>query len=267
MQLVLRGADSKIRATFTDEDGSASAPTSPIVTVTRDSDGEEIVTAGTCTDEGDGVVSYTLDGDDIPTVDLLTATWAASDAAAGDSVVGVVGGFLCSLEDVEATVGGSPTVPELRQLREEIEERLERICNVAFRPSYARETITGTGRSRIVLDNNRPLAVISATLNGVDIADELSFSRHGLLARTAGLPCGSTLNIAYSHGWPLAPSPVRRAALRLAADASSGDGGLISRFREDDQEFWLSVADGNRSTGIPEVDRVVRDFGYPVLGR
>lgn len=265
MQLILKNSAAKIRATFTGADGEATEPTNPVVTITRNSDGEEIVTAQAATVEEDaavGVVSYTLDPDDIPTVDLLTVEWSSDDASTADTRVGVVGGFLCSLEELDAAVATTLTTLELRELREEVEEKLETACNVAFRPSYARETLAGDGTNTLLLSHRRPTAILSATIDGEDVSADLTLSSGGVVVHGGHFLATDELDIAYSHGWPVAPSPVNRAAVKLAPAFDSGGDDRVNRFREDDQEFFLTVASGTRSTGIPEVDRVIRDYGY-----
>lgn len=254
MQLILRSSAAKIRATFTGPDGEAVVPTNPTVTITRDSDGVEIATTAAATSEGGGVVSYTLDSADAPDVDLLHASWSANDAGAPDADVGVVGGFLCSLEAIAEVIqagGGQWSVEMLRAKREQAERKLEDACGVAFRPTYARETITGRRLSR-----RRPLRVLS--VDGE--ASVLSFDLGGTLSSyTDG-------TVAYVHGYPAPPEPISRACVKLAAHYIEGAGDdRINRFREDDQEVWLSMPGAGGETGIPEVDQAIRSYRVPVL--
>jgi hypothetical protein len=273
VELILASSAAKIRATFTGPDGEATEPTNPTVTIVRDSDGEEVVSAQAATDEGSGVVSYELEAKDIPTVDLLQASWSAEDASAADTEVGVVGGFLCTLEEISAAVeaagGAEPDTLTLREKREEAEGKLEDACRVAFRPSYAREMLCGQGKRRLLLGRPRPTAILTATLDGSDIAAELALGKGGTVERESCFPIGSELEITYIHGWPVPPEPITRAAIQLAAAYVQATGGSdgITRFREDDQEIWLSVPGVNGAeTGIPDVDQAIRDYRYPVVG-
>lgn len=268
MQAVLTGSDAKIRNTFTDADGAATVPTSPKVTIVRDSDGKSIETAQAATSEGSGVVSFTLDGEDIPSVDLLTATWSAGVGFAPVTEVAVVGGFMCSLEAIAEQIeaGGGENTPAsagLRALREKAEERLEHICGVAFRPSYVRETRYLVGVETLLLKRPRATEVLSVTLDGTDISEEVTLEDGCLRREDCGAMTG-LLNIAYVHGWESCPDDMSVACAQLAAayNESSSTAG-ISRFREDDQEFWLTVPGASGAeTNLPDVNAAIQAYRY-----
>lgn len=260
MQLVLRGADSKIRATFTDPDGAASIPTNPKVTITRDSDGAAIVTAASCTDETEGVVGYTISGDDIPEVDLLTASWTADDASAPDSEVEVVGGFLCSLE----AINPDGTASSNRRLREQAELWIEDACGCAFRPRYKRDTVITGGTYDLLPERPFPQELFSLTIDGTDV-DLADVTVDGIISRTAGF-CG-TVSYAYSHGFKSPPEAISRATIKLAQWAASGSSDRITRFSEDQQEFYLTVGGvGGALTSVPEVNAAIEQYRIATVG-
>lgn len=263
MQLVLVNTPAKIRATFTGGDGEAVAPSSPTVTVVRDSDNEEIV-SGDSADVVDDKAVYTFNPADLPGVDRLEATFTEGATSAVVEVE-IVGGFLCSLEAISDA--SEQTDPEiLRGLRETAERRLEDACGVAFRPRYARETLLGDGTTELLLRRPRPLSVIAATLDGDDVLAELSPTSGGTVTRSAGFPCGAELDIAYAHGWGSCPEPISQAAVKFAATLAENADDRIQRFREDDQEVWLTVpGTGGALTSIPEVNAAIEAYRIPLV--
>lgn len=256
MQLVLRNADSKIRTTFTGPDGEVATPTSPKVTIVRDSDGETIADAASATVESGGVASYTISAEDIPEVDRLTVAWSAADASAPNDVVEVVGGFLCSLEAIDPDADPSDS----RRLREQAELWLEDACGVAFRPRYERETIDARGSTSLLLSRPLVSAVLSASDDGTAIdVDDLT------VGEVVSQPSCFTglVDIAYAHGYAAPPEPIKRAVIKLAQFASSGDSDRVTRFAEDDQQFWLTVGGvGGAATSIPEVNAAIEAYGF-----
>lgn len=258
MQLVLRNADSKIRATFTGPDGEATAPTSPTVTITRDSDGEVIADAESATLVSAGVVSYTIPAADIPDVDLLHVSWSGTGASAPDDEVEVVGGFLCSLEEID------DDAQTARRLREQAEQWLEDACGVAFRPRYKREVLSAMPP---VLDLllSRPLVRSITSITQDDVAVDLDDVTVGeTVYRDAGWY--GSVEVVYEHGYTTPPEPIRRAVVKLAQFASTGGDNRISRFREDDQEVWLAVPGVSGETGIPEVDSAIDQYRFYAVG-
>lgn len=266
MQLVQVKTPGRIRASFVGGDGESVAPSDPKVTIVRDSDGATIADDANATTDG-AAAAFALDPATIPTVDLLTATFTDESGATVEVQVAIVGGFLCSLEAIETASGESDPLV-LRTMREQAERKLEDSCNVAFRPRYTRETLNGDDTSELLLSRPRPLTILSATLDGVDILSQLSLASGGTVCRSATFPAGSELDIAYAHGWPSCPDPMSRAAVKLASVLAPGSGDdRISRFREDDQEVWLTTAgvDG-AATSIPEVNAAIEDYRYTVVG-
>ena len=71
------------------------------------------------------------------------------------------------------------------------------------------------------------------------------------------------VDIAYAHGYAAPPEPIKRAVIKLAQFASSGDSDRVTRFAEDDQQFWLTVGGvGGAATSIPEVNAAIEAYGF-----
>ena len=272
MELIGRNLAGKIRATFTDAEGAAAAPSgTPTVTVTRDSDGTDVVTAADATVAGN-VATYTLDP--LSAVELLNCEW--SGTVSGKSVkvrtqVGVVGGFLCTLEEIAEIVtasGGTPPPNEgLRAAREAAEQFLEARSGVAFRPTYAKATGDGPGSNHLLLPNPRVLRVLSAKIDGTAVdLNEITILDTGVLEREAGW--AGDIEIVYEHGWAVPPPDVSRACVKLARHylqpVLKDLDERASRIEAGDVSYGFLTTAGERGaeTSIPEVNEVISRHRY-----
>lgn len=277
--MILRNTSAQISVTLSVDDAETDpSPDSATVQITRE-DGTVLVAETAATEGGTGRFTFQLTPTHTADLDVLTATWQMTVGGMEQTLTTfheIVGGFICSLEAISAAMvaggGAAPDAATLRTLRANAERKLEDACNVAFRPRYAREKLDGDGTDELFLAHPRTLAPITATVSGAALSGgelaEVEPTRAGFY-REAGWAGGRrNIEIAYEHGWPSPPEPITRAAIKLAAVYfEAGGDDRISRFREDDQEFFLSVAGANRDTGIPDVDRAIQDYRYPVLGR
>lgn len=282
MQLVPRQAAGKIRTTVTDADGAATAPTTPTVTIVRDSDGTEIVSAAAATDENGGVISYTLDPSDLPTVDLLTATWQGTvggNAFTITTEVGVVGAFLCSLEEIDAAVkdlrpSSILTTLDLREAREVAEGFLEDRCNVALRPRYARDVheLGGGSLKALLLRKPLPRKILSATIDGEDVTSEVKLLPGGIVYRKSRWTKNVEIQITYEHGHSTPPVDSARATSRLArhilqADVRNYDE-RATRIETDEAAYGFLITAGERGapTSLPLVNEYIVANRYPTVG-
>lgn len=272
MQSVLKGSAGKIRAVFTDSDGAAASPTAPKVTITRDSDGAAVATAAAATNEGGGVVSFTLTAGSVADVDLLHVAWSASAGSAAAAEVAVVDGFLCSLEDISLRLEANVVPPpaDLRALREVAERRIEDACGVAFRPSYRRERMVGDGAPSLLLSSPRPTRIISASIDGGDdIAADTQLDG-GAAIYAAGWTSGATVDIAYAHGYATPPEPISRATIALARHLVLEDPSNVfdraTSYTTEEATYSL-VTPGVRGmeTPIPEVNAVINAYREVVI--
>jgi hypothetical protein len=70
--------------------------------------------------------------------------------------------------------------------------------------------------------------------------------------------------VVYEHGYPSVPAKVKDAALDVAVDATvpSGLNPRATVQNTDLGAFRLSIPTPGTPTGIPEVDQVIRTYGY-----
>lgn len=278
MQLIRRESSATITARATDGAGMAVEPDSAKVTITRDSDGE-VIADGAAVQVDGSKLACTVKAEDVPRVDLLHVTWEiVADGAASTlrQQVGVVGAFICSLQEIAEAVEGSarsePTPEQLAAARAKAETLLEERCNVAFRPTYHREVLRGEGGEELVVSRPRLLSVRSVTISGRPISiGEVAPSIAGTVVRADGWPEGAEIEVAYEHGWPMPPDDVREAAIKLArdyllADPSDYDqrAGRIET-AEAVYGFLTTAGVGGAVTSIPEVNAVIEAYRHPVI--
>lgn len=229
----------------------------------------------------------TLPASILGTLDVLDCSWSVTVAAVVQprkTQVEVVGGFLCSVAEIRASdpvLADVAKYPDLavEAAREAAEERLERLCAVAFRPRGRRVNLSGDGTGTLLLPDVEPLRLVSASVTSwagqtpipfgaEDLADVGLYDWGALLRRARGVWARGAGNVAllYEHGLPAPPEPVRRAAVTLArvalirspiperATAESSEAGTI-RFSIAGRDGW---------TGYPEVDAVIDQFGRAI---
>lgn len=269
--MILRNTSATISATLS-VDGTETdpSPDSATVTVIRD-DGTELVAETAAADGGTGVFTYQLSPSETAQVDVLRAAWKMTVAGQEQTLATfhpIVGGYLCPLaaisEAVVAAGGSAPDVEDLRRRRDEAERALEDACGVAFRPSYAREILRGDGRADLLLHRPQARTILATSFAGEALdLDELELVGD-VVRRSAGWTRDAIVSIAYEHGYSSPPEPITRAAVALAAFYFENSTDRVSRFREDDQEVWLTVGGiGNAETSIPEVNQAIRAYGFP----
>lgn len=277
IQRVQQGTRSTITATV-QVDGTATdpAPDTATIHVVR-ADGTDLVAAGTATvNSGTGEFSYTLTAAQTALLDRLTARWTftlGSESQTLDTFVEVVGGFLFPLATAKADADlSSQTAAALAVVRTRAEEALERACGVAFVPRFARETVSGDASNDLLLQWPRLRSVRSATVDGTALTPtelgQLAVSSLGSYWPDQTWGKGvSNIVVGYEHGHDFPPGPVSNAALLLAKSyiVSSPFNDPRVVMAQAGQEQFQFTRSGGGGFGIPEVDQVVRDYGY-VLG-
>lgn len=276
VERVTRGTPATLTATF--RTGEIPADADGIVTVTIVKADGTAFASGEATHSGvpdSGTYSFNIVGS--PTLNVLAATWAGDINGAAATVttsVEVVGGTYFTISELRAvdTVLADETkypLSALQETRAEVETEFERICNRAFVPRFARETVTGEGTDTIRLRKYEPLSIL--TIDGV-VADDSLFESDGYralsyIARTTW--SGRTRYVLeYEYGTPNVPIDIKNAALRRAR------GKLVSgRSRIDERATVMSIPDfgtfnlstpgkGGAYTGIPDIDLVLNDYAY-----
>ncbi len=274
---VLRTAKATLTRTFYLDEEVEGASGSVAVSVTR-LDGT-VVQAGNATGPNpDGAYTFTFQGSDV--LDQLRVSWAAT--VGGDAVtldqdmIDVVGGFYFSLAEGRATdpaladTGKFPST-RLRERRDQVETECERLTGQAWVPRFRRATLTGTGRTVLVLPDPQIRAVRAVTVNGSAFTSgELAgvgFNESGLLYLSSGWRPSTLGNVGnvvveYEHGHDRPdPDLVEAARLRFKSLCLEGRANLPDRAERQGQvgSDGGRVVDGSptaEKTGLPAVDAV-----------
>ena len=182
------------------------------------------------TNVGSGVYTYSLA--DQTALNELTVTWTRTDTGA-DLVdhIDIKGGELFT-EAQARTFNKNQfsnttafTDAAIADARDRITDEFARICGVAFVPTYARETLAGTGTNRLWVKWPKVTAVTAVSINGtavtagnveVDSLQRCLYRTDGYWT-AAGVTLGSPNNVtvAYEHGWGQVPGDIQRAALMV----------------------------------------------------
>ncbi len=220
--------------------------------------------------------------------DRLTATWqpSAAGVAPVEQAIEIVGDDLFTIAEARAArfhaagpPDGAPPLadatkfPDARliEARDRIADAFEAIAGMPFFPRYRREVLDGDGTAELLVPTPALLAVRAVELRrgaaweALDPATVLADPAGACILRTAGaFPAGRrNVRLAYEHGHPAVPAPIRRAALRLLM-AEVVPSGLPDRAVTQvvgQNVYRLAVA-GERGAwfGIPEVDATLRQY-------
>ena len=260
---------------------------------TADRDGNAVTSTGTPTvsiADGGGTVVYTgnataaagsLSADvpcaDLAALDLYKCTWTGTVATVAQqwpSYVEICADYLFTIGELRSM---EPSLAETsrytgamcRAARTAAEQRLEQAARVAFVPRGRRLSVFGDGRGRLALSDNAIRRVISVSIDAVALtAPELAaltVREWGALDRPDGFywEAGAAVSVYYEHGYDYPPEPVRQAVMVLAREYLVRSP-LSSRATVEQTDvgfFRLSIAGGDKPTGIPDVDAVIEAFG------
>ena len=260
---------------------------------TADRDGNAVTSTGTPTvsiADGGGTVVHTMNATpvagslsaDVPcanlaALDMYTATWSGTVATVAQqwrSYVELASDYLFNLGDLRAM---EPSLADTsrytgamcRAARTAAEQRFERAAKVAYVPRGRLLSVFGDGRGRLELADNVIRRVVSVSIDGVALtAGELAaltVREWGALDRPSGFywEDGAAVSVYYEHGYDYPPEPVRQAAMVLAREYLVRSP-LSSRATVEQTDvgfFRLSIAGGEKWTGIPDVDAAIEQFG------
>lgn len=264
------------------KDGTASdAAATPTVDVYKD-DGTQIVTAQNATDvSGAGNYSYTLTTTETANLDVLRFVWTGNWGQAGEKVTTyceVVGGFLFTIGDARALTAlqSASTYPDaaILAMRTVAEQAIEDACGIAFVPRYRRETLSGTGGTRMLLSQTKVRSIRAVTVDGTaytagELAEVSAYAGRAIY-RAGGFTYGTAnVVVAYEHGHSYPPARIGRAALMLAKRWLV-DGPIDDRATSlitEDGTFAL-VTPGVRGafTDVPEVNAAIQQYGRSGVG-
>jgi hypothetical protein len=260
-----------------DGEGDLADATGAVTVVVRDAAGATVA-SGTATKTPATTGTYTFACTAAQLADLgsYTATWTATVGGVGIAPVTeveVVGGHLFGVDELRArraefsdTTKYPPGL--LVDKRLEVTEWLEALMQVALVPRRRRLATRGDGTDRILTGDPLISGVVSVTVDGdawdvADLAGDLDIGE-------VVAPPGSVwtkdapIVLVYDHGYPSVPAKVKDAALDVAVDATlpSALNPRATVQNTDLGAFRLSIPTPGTPTGIPEVDQVIRTYGY-----
>jgi len=160
---------------------------------------------------------------------------------------------------------------------ERIRSSFEKICGVAFIPTYRREYLSGEDRCTLWLPKLRPLAVTACvvydstmtateTFDAADLTD-LALDEDGLIVRRAAgwFPKGfNNVLITYLHGYAATPPEVRRAALLVCVNSlvASNVAPTATSYSDGDLSYSLYTPGANWGFWypVPEVNAILAQY-------
>lgn len=275
---VLQGTAGKLRFEIELDGEPVNLSDPPAVTITRDSSGEEIVSAAPAepVDGEDGVFSYTLDPADTAEVELLHIVASTDQADATFSInfdAEIVGGFIASVAAITRNFDTDALVATIVETREIATRSLEDAAGVAFRPRYFREVLDGSGGRELLVTKRHLLRLITANLDDEDLGlDDLVLAAVGTITRPNGIWTGSSNNVelAYAHGhvaFPPAALPVIDLTRWLLTEAPSDYDQRATSISTGEATYSLITA-GIRGNlfPLPSVNAFVQQYGFVSVG-
>jgi hypothetical protein len=268
-------------ATAEDENGHAQHISAPATVTIRDGAGTVVVT-DTPTIHA-GKLKYVANAALMPRLDTYTITWTGvvdTESQSWVTQVELVGGYLFEISDLRGydrafqDTNKFP-VETLRQVRAWVEDVIEgpQAADVAFVPRGRRVSIDGHSRYEnrawgLDVPDYLVRSVYSASVDGV------AFTNSQLLA----LICDDdtiwrpdtfwkegikNVSLHYEFGYDAAPGAITRAALLLAREylVKSDLPSRATATSIGDQYFRLTIAGRDGTTGLPDVDAAIAQFG------
>lgn len=277
MDITLQNTPAQLSATWY-EAGVVVDPGAVTIKVDRD-DATNLIPAGTATlGTGANARTYNLTAANTALLDRLTAVWTSPTKGTLTTEVEVVGGFVCSIADIDFALNKGGTAADYPldqklQARQVATEAFERECGVAFTPRYARKTLTVEGGLHLPLPTPRVLSVQAVSvdgtaLTGTDLTDIAPDEPFGLY-RPVGWARGTRNTVVkWTHGHKTPPSDVSRAVGIIAASILA-DGPFDDRgFAVSDDGFGarlLTAGVGGAAFSIPEVQSTLARYRYVVF--
>lgn len=280
VERILRNTPSTLSVTFYGDTSPIDADSTVTVTIIRP-DGTALATNAATQhvgSAGSGQYKYELAPQAV--LRKLAVAWTGNFAGVAGTIttyVEIVGGFYFTLYEARNSdkVIASDTVKYsneiLKDARLFVETEFERICDRAFVPRGAYETIAGLNSDSIVLEHPEITKIVSLTVDGIDwtskplIASgkQLSLVEGSLF--TAASFYAPNIKIEYEYGPAQAPVDIKRAGLKRLRSIVLGQQSTI-----DERATLMSVPDigtfslatpgrGNSFTGYPEIDVVLQD--------
>ena len=289
-QRLLRGAAATLSVTVRDQDGGATDSVGTVTCRVQKADGTDVLAAGSSTTNptGTGTYARSLTAAQTATLETLLVTWTdGGDSSTTLTTAEVVGGYYFSVAEARAA-DSSLFRPEkaddtrMLDLRRQVEDEFERICNVAFVPRYRRVRVDGTGTACLVVPDTMIRTVrsvreyVTATAYDTYTAAEIAAiptSRTGELVRTDGDVWAygyQNIVIEYEHGFDRPPEPIRQAALRrvgqMLGEAKSAIPANTISFTPDNGVTYRMSTPNYTRTGDVMIDAVLARHSYAIPG-
>jgi hypothetical protein len=268
MQRILAGSTNpQLRARLRNQDGGAfTVAGTPTVTctITR-ADGTVVVTDRSAAVTPDGSLTVNLTSVEGQTLDVLTAVWKVDTVERATSHHRIVGGFLFSVDDVQAAGGVSKfNATTLLRARDATLDMIERATGVCWSPTFDRYEFQGQRRHTLA-SKFRPLRRIR-TLTLDDAPQNISLldvnAEAGLIYSDTTL-CGWTV-LAVEHGFDDAPEDLVEAGIQACKftllQSQSALGQRVRSVSDDQGTRTFSFAGKDHPTGIDDIDAVI--MGY-----
>lgn len=230
---VTKGDDVQISSPpFVDTDDETPVATAVSCSVTRE-DGTVLsaLTVTTSTTET-GVYQATLQsGTHTTQCDRLQIAWTGTPAGGRKQTyrqeIEVVGGHYVSIPELRAEPGLSSAanvpVQLLKDVRDEVEDEIERCAGVAYVHRYQRDPLDGTGTQVLDLTRVRPAALLGVTMNGVSYATnqfslyelgQIRWSTRPFLPPTP-VYGWRNVTVTYEHGYDAPPARWKTSILAI----------------------------------------------------
>ncbi len=247
-----------------------------------DLDGTVIVAALTATtNNADGTYTYSLAVQ--ADVNELVATWTVtSPSQAVVDEIHIIGGRIFTEAELRAhynsdlSDGTVYTDAMLAEARDRVTGEFEQVCNVAFVPTYHRETIPGRGSTILEVDRPYVSQILAATIGTTSqtVADLQPDPTLAYVYHTTSFWSRAThtdplnITISYVHGHSSVPSDIKRAAMILARMqllkdvTGQGVPEIASAFTDPTGQYTSFGANDmtGRWYGIPIVDSTLRRY-------
>lgn len=220
--------------------------------------------------------------------DTLAVVWTGAPVVGSTTLtqvyrttIDVVGSHFLTIPEIRnyEDLADSETYPTqmLADMRDELEDYLEEICNVSFVRRHAIDRLDGTSCREIQLTNRFPLALISVTINGTAVADLTKFTLYesGKLDYYGGVfsaPTSTPRNVVveYEYGDESPPPKLKRECLKavrreaLAEKSGLSPDVIANTFEGQTLRYSTpNIAEG-RPTGILSLDPVLNQYTEPI---
>lgn len=234
-QRVIANTNVTFQVTFLDYTGEPTAPGGTVTVDITQADGTPVFTAGAATPTGTGA-TFALAASALAAagLNMLTCVWKIDGVVRSITHVEICGGSYFTIADLR---GSDPNIaadtafytnPKILDVRREVEDEAEWICDRAFVPRYNRITLDGGEVPEVVLPRGdiRTIrsvrsysnattytAFTSTQVGALVIEEDGRVIRNDSTAWDEGV---GNIVIEYEYGWDMPPPDLKRAAMLRA---------------------------------------------------